>query len=84
MAPHVRHAGSTGRGVVKPDEVGLFPKRLELLQRHEVWSRFFEEEAGRIACALASLSPRIEHIGSTAVPGLIAKPISVTATIPFA
>ena len=40
------------------------------------WSLMFEEEAARVASVLnRDLVVRIDHIGSTAVPGLVAKPI---------
>jgi GrpB-like predicted nucleotidyltransferase (UPF0157 family) len=39
------------------------------------WPENFECEAQRIRGALGMLAARIEHIGSTAVPGLPAKPI---------
>jgi len=39
------------------------------------WPRRFEVERARIARALGDRALRIEHIGSTAVPGLAAKPI---------
>lgn len=39
------------------------------------WPGMFEEEAERIRAALGDISVRIEHVGSTAVPGLPAKPI---------
>jgi GrpB-like predicted nucleotidyltransferase (UPF0157 family) len=39
------------------------------------WPRQFEEQATRLKVALGSLITEIEHIGSTAVPGLAAKPI---------
>lgn len=39
------------------------------------WPRRFEEERARIAQTLAARAQLIEHIGSTAVPGLAAKPI---------
>jgi GrpB-like predicted nucleotidyltransferase (UPF0157 family) len=39
------------------------------------WPALFERERARVATALTSLAPAIEHIGSTAVPGLCAKPI---------
>jgi len=40
-----------------------------------VWARDFAAEADRLAQACRDLPLRIEHIGSTAVPGLSAKPI---------
>ena len=39
------------------------------------WPERFRYLAGRIAAALADLAMTIEHVGSTAVPGLAAKPI---------
>jgi GrpB-like predicted nucleotidyltransferase (UPF0157 family) len=39
------------------------------------WPQRFEAEAVRIRRALGARALRIEHIGSTAVPGLAAKPI---------
>ena len=39
------------------------------------WPNLFLKEQGTIAKTLQSLNPSIEHIGSTAVPGLAAKPI---------
>lgn len=50
-------------------------RRLVLTTGHRGWARFFEIESRRIAEALAFLSPTIEHVGSTAVPGLLSKPI---------
>jgi GrpB-like predicted nucleotidyltransferase (UPF0157 family) len=39
------------------------------------WPRMYEEERARIRGAIGHLVVAIEHIGSTAVPGLGAKPI---------
>jgi GrpB-like predicted nucleotidyltransferase (UPF0157 family)/ribosomal protein S18 acetylase RimI-like enzyme len=39
------------------------------------WPRRFDAERERIASALGDVARRIEHIGSTSVPGLAAKPI---------
>jgi GrpB-like predicted nucleotidyltransferase (UPF0157 family) len=39
------------------------------------WPPRFEDEAARIRDALAGLAVRIEHVGSTAVPRLAAKPV---------
>ena len=49
------------------------------------WPARFEHERQRITKALGASATRIEHIGSTAVPGLAAKPIIdvlVTVTDP--
>jgi GrpB-like predicted nucleotidyltransferase (UPF0157 family) len=39
------------------------------------WPARFERERARIVDALGSIAMRVEHVGSTAVPGLAAKPI---------
>jgi GrpB-like predicted nucleotidyltransferase (UPF0157 family) len=46
------------------------------LQDHDpAWVERFRREAARIHEALGGRESRIEHIGSTSVPGLLAKPI---------
>ncbi|WP_423594852.1 GrpB family protein [Roseateles sp. MS654] len=39
------------------------------------WPMRFEAEAEHLRAALGALALRIEHVGSTAVPGLTAKPV---------
>jgi GrpB-like predicted nucleotidyltransferase (UPF0157 family) len=39
------------------------------------WPGLFAREADRIRATLASLAIQVEHVGSTSVPGLAAKPI---------
>lgn len=39
------------------------------------WPALFEEQAAVIRTAIGHLHPRIDHIGSTSVPGLAAKPL---------
>jgi GrpB-like predicted nucleotidyltransferase (UPF0157 family) len=39
------------------------------------WPQLFEREAARIRSALGKRALRMEHVGSTSVPGLAAKPI---------
>jgi GrpB-like predicted nucleotidyltransferase (UPF0157 family) len=48
---------------------------LEIKPYDPRWPAEFEQERGRLAEALGSLAVRIEHNGSTAVPGLAAKPV---------
>src|SRR3954447_311870 len=56
--------------------VGGREKRAVVIAEPEpAWPRRFEVEGARIARALGDRALRIEHIGSTAVPGLAAKPI---------
>lgn len=40
-----------------------------------MWKEMFEEIAGKLRQSLGELAVRIDHVGSTAVPGLDAKPI---------
>ncbi|WP_433655064.1 GrpB family protein [Nocardia sp. CA-128927] len=49
--------------------------RVEIAEYDPQWPITFDELAGELATALGSLALRIEHVGSTAVPGLTAKPI---------
>ncbi|MGB6941409.1 MAG: GrpB family protein [Bryobacteraceae bacterium] len=39
------------------------------------WPQIFDREASRIRTALKSRALRIEHAGSTSVPGVVAKPV---------
>ena len=48
---------------------------IEIVSYDSGWPRAFEAEASRIRAALKSLALRIDHHGSTAVPGLGAKPV---------
>ena len=50
-------------------------EKIEIADYDPAWPRRFEEEAARLRASLDGLIGRIEHIGSTAVPGLAAKPI---------
>lgn len=49
-------------------------KEIRLVDYDPSWPARFREHAARIATALGDGVIRIEHIGSTAVPGLAAKP----------
>ncbi len=56
--------------------VGGVERRELVVVPHDVsWAGLFDAERRRIADALGSSALQIEHIGSTAVPGLAAKPI---------
>jgi len=45
------------------------------VDHNPLWPRAFAEEAVRITSAVGSIALAIDHYGSTAVPGLRAKPI---------
>jgi GrpB-like predicted nucleotidyltransferase (UPF0157 family) len=63
--------------------VGGRERRPIVIVEHDpAWPARFDFERGRIRRALGARARRIEHIGSTAVPGLAAKPIvDVLATV---
>jgi GrpB-like predicted nucleotidyltransferase (UPF0157 family) len=46
-----------------------------LAEYDEAWITLFEREAARIRGALGAAAVAVEHVGSTSVPGLAAKPI---------
>jgi len=48
---------------------------IKLVEYDPAWPELFTREAQRIRAALGLRALRLEHIGSTSVPGLIAKPI---------
>ncbi len=48
---------------------------IELVSYDPGWPELFAREARRIAAALGEQALGIEHVGSTSVPGLVAKPI---------
>ncbi|HXD60171.1 MAG TPA: GrpB family protein, partial [Thermoleophilaceae bacterium] len=49
--------------------------RITIADYDPAWPERYERERERIAAALGPAALRIEHIGSTSVPGLAAKPI---------
>lgn len=49
--------------------------RIEIVPYDATWPRRFIEEAALIRKAPGDLALRIDHVGSTAVPGLAAKPV---------
>lgn len=56
--------------------IGGFEKRsIRIVEYDPEWNQMFREHAGIINSALGSAAERIEHIGSTSVPGLAAKPV---------
>lgn len=48
---------------------------ISLAEYDPEWPRLFEREAARIRAALGGKALRVEHVGSTSVPGLAAKPV---------
>ena len=48
---------------------------IELLPHNPLWTIMYSEERDRLLSALGEMVRGIDHVGSTAVPGLEAKPI---------
>jgi GrpB-like predicted nucleotidyltransferase (UPF0157 family) len=48
---------------------------IEISEYDPAWPELYEREVGRIVAVLGDRVARIEHVGSTAVPGLPAKPV---------
>jgi GrpB-like predicted nucleotidyltransferase (UPF0157 family) len=70
-SPHPRRADVSELELVGGPEA----LRVGLHEYDERWPEIFEQHRRRIADALSPASVDIEHIGSTSVPGLAAKPI---------
>ncbi len=51
------------------------PRTLHLVDYDPAWPARFAAESARLAGALGALALAIEHVGSTAVPGLAGKPV---------
>jgi GrpB-like predicted nucleotidyltransferase (UPF0157 family) len=49
--------------------------RIQLVPYDPRWPEMFRAEAERLRALLGAAAMRVEHIGSTAVPGLSAKPV---------
>jgi GrpB-like predicted nucleotidyltransferase (UPF0157 family) len=49
--------------------------RVEVVPYSDLWPLLYEQEAEQIRAALGGTLRLIEHVGSTAVPGLAAKPV---------
>jgi GrpB-like predicted nucleotidyltransferase (UPF0157 family) len=55
--------------------IGQYKRDLRLVPYQSGWPKLFEQEAQRLQGALGEKALRIEHVGSTSIPGLAAKPI---------
>ncbi len=50
-------------------------KMITIAEYNPEWPRIFRDLASGIRSAIGPAAPRIDHIGSTSIPGLAAKPI---------
>ena len=72
--PDVAADHELSKQAVKADSSPM-PARIELRDHNPSWPRLYAREAARIRSALGERVVRLEHAGSTSVPGLAAKPI---------
>ncbi len=62
-------------GSYDPSLAATSMRTLRLVDYDPDWPQRFEAEATQITQRLGRLSLRIDHVGSTAVPGLLSKPV---------
>lgn len=55
--------------------IGLSKGVVRLAPYTAEWERLFEEEKERLQAAIGQYVLSIQHVGSTAIPGMVAKPI---------
>lgn len=68
-----RQIGRPGEGWIGPESPAADPIRVD--DPDSRWPSYFAAEASRLRVVLGPVAKRIEHVGSTSVPGLPAKPI---------
>lgn len=74
-----RHPDVTEVELVGGDERGA----LHLVEHDPEWARRYARHETRVRTAIGGVARSVEHIGSTSVPGLAAKPIiDMLATVP--
>jgi GrpB-like predicted nucleotidyltransferase (UPF0157 family) len=74
----VRGRGPERPGIVPVDLAvgeGAMPDPIVLVEYDSDWPGIFEVLRARLVAAVGDLVVTVEHVGSTAVPGLVAKPI---------
>ena len=82
LAVEVLQASYPGFAVVLQSDRGQRDP-VEVVPYDPAWPRRFEEWRDRLAGALGRIARRIDHVGSTAVPGLVAKPvIDIQVSVP--
>ncbi len=60
---------------VRVGELKPHNNTITLVEYDPAWPKLFEREANRIRSVLGEKALQVEHVGSTSVPGLCAKPI---------
>jgi GrpB-like predicted nucleotidyltransferase (UPF0157 family) len=56
-------------------ELGVAEGKVRLVPHNPLWQTYFDAESQNLYAALAPYIKEIRHIGSTAIPGIYAKPI---------
>jgi GrpB-like predicted nucleotidyltransferase (UPF0157 family) len=74
MAEFVPHSEEQIRAV-RIGELQPLNGRIRLVEYDPAWPGLFEREAERVRTVLGERALQVEHVGSTSVPGLCAKPI---------
>lgn len=72
------------RGAVGTDTTNgelLVDGQIQLAEYDPKWPYLFQREADRVRDALGTQALRVEHVGSTAVPGMVAKPCVDTVLV---
>jgi GrpB-like predicted nucleotidyltransferase (UPF0157 family) len=59
----------------QPDVASIVGRAVVIVPYDPAWPRRFHGERDRIRSALGTVASRIEHVGSTSVPGLAVKPV---------
>jgi GrpB-like predicted nucleotidyltransferase (UPF0157 family) len=60
---------------MNPGEPARMPREVEVVEYDEAWPATFRVVQATVLTALGPMVSKVEHVGSTAVPGLAAKPI---------
>lgn len=74
-SPMAQSASEESLRAVTIGELVVLAGPVELTEYDPAWSALFEREAAKIRSALGDRVRLLEHVGSTSVPGLAAKPI---------
>jgi GrpB-like predicted nucleotidyltransferase (UPF0157 family) len=68
-------ASQAMRGINDEPKLGLTRDQVEVADSDPRWKLVFDGLSAQLRTALADLDATVEHVGSTSVPGLAAKPI---------
>jgi GrpB-like predicted nucleotidyltransferase (UPF0157 family) len=62
-------------GLAGTPALGVMEGKVRLIPHNPLWLLYFDDESRRLHAALGPYIKEIRHIGSTAIPGIYAKPI---------